>query len=327
MFDIIKPKEQPLKITIREIAEQWFERTETQFNQWKQGNKPNCEKSAWTLTKARNTYEEMKEAVVRFLPGLEYGIQDTLEQKEGLKGENKSDLRAIIRQAKGLSNEIRQSIEIVEQHLICRDKLQKRVGNLRSEIKEAINWLNEHFPEKKWKRSRDALARVGRQLGTWSKDTANDYLPCKQIKNDGLLKRHGLEIGKILRTTLEEALREIGPCKRESAWTPVGIITEKRSEILQCMKELKGRGLAETGHEKIRLKTVHKALIKAMSKMLKEGNVTEITRDALVRKTHYAVGGGATNQAYIELKTWSIITKDGQNFTPNYQHYKENPPD
>lgn len=77
----------------------------------------------------------------------------------------------------------------------------------------------------------------------------------------------------------------------------------------------------------IKLKTVHKALIKALSTILLEtGNTTGITRDALVRKTNYAVGSGTVNQAYIDLKTWGIITQDGQTFTPNFQDYKQNPP-
>jgi len=75
------------------------------------------------------------------------------------------------------------------------------------------------------------------------------------------------------------------------------------------------------------LKAIHKALIKAMSKRLKEANNTEITRDALVRKTSYSVGSGAANQAYIDLKRWGIFTNDGQNFTPEFQHYNDNPPE
>ncbi len=74
------------------------------------------------------------------------------------------------------------------------------------------------------------------------------------------------------------------------------------------------------------LKTVHKALIKALSKILEEGSGTEIIRDALVRKTNYTAGSGSVNQAYIDLKKYGIITENGQDFTPDYQSYKINPP-
>jgi len=101
-------------------------------------------------------------------------------------------------------------------------------------------------------------------------------------------------------------------------------------EDLAVEFELNHLGLAEksgTEQESAKLKTVHKALIKALSEILKAGNITEITRDALVRKTIYAVGSGTVNQAYIDLKTWGIITRNGQNFTLCFQDYKQNPPD
>lgn len=77
----------------------------------------------------------------------------------------------------------------------------------------------------------------------------------------------------------------------------------------------------------VRLNLDYLKLIKAMSETLKEGNATEITRDTLVQKTGYSVGSGNVNQAYTDLKTWGIFTQNGQKFTPEFQHYKENPPD
>ncbi|AQQ09638.1 hypothetical protein L21SP3_01446 [Sedimentisphaera cyanobacteriorum] len=78
--------------------------------------------------------------------------------------------------------------------------------------------------------------------------------------------------------------------------------------------------------EQVGLKTVHKSLIKAFSEILNAENISEITRDAVVRKTSYSVGSGNVNSAYKELKDWGIIKHDGQEFTAAYQHYKNNPP-
>jgi len=77
-----------------------------------------------------------------------------------------------------------------------------------------------------------------------------------------------------------------------------------------------------------KLHNVHKALIKALSSILKKGTTKgEITRDSIVRKTNYSVGSGNVNRAFIDLKDWGIFTEDGQGFMPEFQHYKENPPD
>ncbi|MFC1634141.1 hypothetical protein ACFL5Z_04815 [Planctomycetota bacterium] len=92
-------------------------------------------------------------------------------------------------------------------------------------------------------------------------------------------------------------------------------------------KETERTEINHTIQKELKFKLVHKALIKAMSEVLKDGNITEITRDALVRKTHYSVGSGNVNQAYIALKEWGIFTENGQNFTPQFQRFKENPPD
>jgi tRNA splicing endonuclease len=46
----------------------------------------------------------------------------------------------------------------------------------------------------------------------------------------------------------------------------------------------------------------------------------------VVGKSGYSVGSGAANQAYKDLKEWGIITQDGQNFTSEFQCYKQNPP-
>ena len=104
--------------------------------------------------------------------------------------------------------------------------------------------------------------------------------------------------------------------------------TQQRTAIGKEKAEIEVQKEQKQAEEvKKKLKTNHTALIKAMSQILKEGNITDITRDALVLKTNYSVGSGAVNQAYIDLKTWGIIRKDGQNFTPEFQHYKENPSD
>jgi tRNA splicing endonuclease len=81
-----------------------------------------------------------------------------------------------------------------------------------------------------------------------------------------------------------------------------------------------------SGRQNIKLKTNHKNLIKAFSQILSSGNNSEITRDFVVGKSGYSVGSGAANQAYKDLKEWGIITQDGQNFTSEFQCYKQNPP-